>query len=148
LQRVQRYLERFARLNTGVTHDRNSDYYEDDVYAFFQNCYHLKDWIRHDPDCKGWSSAEDFINQNVDLQICGDLCNSTKHLHLDRRPRSNVEPKFAGKHFDMKFGEGDPRLSVRYSISTQTGSIDAYELASRCVSLWVEFIGKQADRRT
>jgi hypothetical protein len=23
--------------------------YQDDVWAFFQNCWHLKDWVKHDP---------------------------------------------------------------------------------------------------
>ena len=53
--RVKRYLERFARLNAGVDHTQASPNYDDDVYSFFQNCHHLKDWIKkNDPNCAAW----------------------------------------------------------------------------------------------
>src|SRR5258708_1539825 len=43
LERVVRFL---ARLQN---HDRPKHDYEDDLWAFFQNCWHLKDWIKNDP---------------------------------------------------------------------------------------------------
>ena len=43
--RMRRYLERFGEIRAGRVHDRDSEHYLDDVYSFFLNCYHLKDWL-------------------------------------------------------------------------------------------------------
>ncbi len=83
-ERVKRYFSRFKQINDGQEHSQSSQNYDDDIYAFFQNCYHLKDWIKNDPACSSWSDVEDFINQNPDLSICADLCNALKHLKKAR----------------------------------------------------------------
>jgi hypothetical protein len=45
LDRTRRFLERIlAARAAGYVVD-----YQDDVWAFFQNCWHLKDWVKHDP---------------------------------------------------------------------------------------------------
>ena len=80
--RMKRYLARLTDLKNGVAHLRSTDYYTDDLYAFFQSCHHLKDWIKHDPVCAGWTDPEAHINGSADLQIAADLCNATKHLKL------------------------------------------------------------------
>jgi hypothetical protein len=43
LDRVRRF---FAR--TWVDTGRTDVQYQDDTWAFFQNCWHLKDWIKND----------------------------------------------------------------------------------------------------
>ncbi len=56
--------------------------YEDAVLAFFQNAWHLKDWVRHDPTIP--QPVRDAIVSQVEvtpeLLICADLCNGSKHL--------------------------------------------------------------------
>ena len=47
-KRVNRWYDRFKKLNSGKEHTRNTDFEADDVHAFFINCYHLKDWIKND----------------------------------------------------------------------------------------------------
>ena len=42
LARVERYLKRIEN------QDRDRTEYEDDLWSFFQNCWHLKDWIKND----------------------------------------------------------------------------------------------------
>jgi len=46
--RMKRWYIRFASLNQGRPHNVPSDNYLEDIYAFFMNCYHLKDWIKND----------------------------------------------------------------------------------------------------
>jgi hypothetical protein len=52
--RMIRFLKLLEDVYNGVEHGpeqgRDSEYYRDRVYAFFQNCYHLKDWIKNDSD--------------------------------------------------------------------------------------------------
>lgn len=144
--RTKRYFERFARLNAGVEHTQASPYYDDDVYSFFQNCYHLKDWIKNDPYCARWENVESFINSNKDLQVCADLCNGLKHLSLTR-PRSAENPQFAGRRMALNIKDGsvakvEATISISYEVSTTSGNADAFDLASRCVTAWDQFIAK------
>src|SRR5262245_60194522 len=79
--RMKRWYDRFVALDQGRPHDVPSDNYLDEIYAFFMNCYHLKDWIIHDitalPDEK---VVETYINSSHPLKLCADICNSLKHL--------------------------------------------------------------------
>ena len=65
-ERVKRWYSRIRDIYQGKPHIFPSDYYQDEVYAFFLNCYHLKDWIKNDdtvePSKK--NNVENFINQN------------------------------------------------------------------------------------
>jgi len=135
---MKRYFVRFKEINDGRGHSQPSLYYDDDVYAFFQNCYYLKDWIKNDPACSSWSSIEGMINKNKDLSICADLCNALKHLILKNKPRSTVNPNFAGGKITLKIDGFN--ISKKYIVSTSTGDIDAFELAKRCVNAWEQYI--------
>lgn len=78
LARVERFLTRLSRF------DRPQEDYEDDLWAFFQNCWHLKDWIKNDPSVP--QTVRDSIESEVakweSLKACADLANRTKHLQL------------------------------------------------------------------
>ncbi|WNB76905.1 hypothetical protein [Methylomonas koyamae] len=138
LARVKRYFERFSKINGGISHTQESPNYDDDIYAFFQNCYHLKDWIKNDTYCKTWN-VEEFINSNPELQICADICNGRKHLKLTKPPRSNEAPKFAGREIKLNLGQGAV-IAIKYTITTNSGEIDAFELGQKCIAAWESFI--------
>ena len=144
LDRVQRYLQRFREINSGRKHNHPSDYYEDDVYAFFQNCYHLKDWIKHDPQCKSWTNCEKLITHSRNLSLCADICNGLKHFKLTKL-RSSESPRIEGKDINLKITEGGSeesglKISMKIEIHTNSGPIDAFKLATECVSEWKSYI--------
>lgn len=145
-QRVKRYHDRFERLSAGIEHTEASPHYDDDVYAFFQNCYHLKDWIKNDPFCVGWPSVESLVNSDPDLQLCADLCNGQKHLKLTTH-RSNENPQFQGKSINLNINEGlgtgtaEVKIAMTYNVvTTNRGTIDALALARDCVNAWNTYI--------
>ena len=143
-ERVRRYHNKFERLGDGIEHTQASPHYDDDVYAFFQNCYHLKDWIKNDPYCTGWSSVETLINSDPNLQLCADLCNGQKHLTLTTH-RSNENPQFQGKAINLNITEGmgvsEVKIAMTYNVvTTNRGTIDALVLARDCVNAWDAFI--------
>ena len=94
---MSRFLEQFERvkryLNKIEDQDRDSTAYDDDLWSFFQNCYHLKDWIKNDPDIGDGikETVEKFVQSNKELRICADLANRSKHLELDRPPREDAK---------------------------------------------------------
>ena len=94
--RTSRWYERFRQLTYGRPHAVETDNYIDEIYAFFQNCYHLKDWISNDAAApiamRDKASLESYVTGDKALAICADLCNSQKHLTLSRAPRSGSVP--------------------------------------------------------
>lgn len=69
-----------------------SDEARDRLYHFFQDAYHLKEWIKNSPTGqprldKAGAVVEDLFAPEkgapVHMRIAADLCNGIKHLRLD-----------------------------------------------------------------
>jgi hypothetical protein len=86
LDRVRRFLDRVEGPHTSDVE------FQDMMWAFFQNCWHLKDWVDHDPLASDAQKKEviDQAHASAPLKICRDLCNGTKHLGVDRKPSSGT----------------------------------------------------------
>jgi hypothetical protein len=139
--RMKRWYAIFAALDQGRLHDVTAENYVDEIYAFFMNCYHFKDWIKHD-SAVGVSvqqSVEGHINLNRPLKLCADICNSLKHLTLTSQ-RSQEGPTFGKKEYGLTLGGGPPTINLKYQIDTATGPIDAFQLATECVDAWDTFL--------
>jgi hypothetical protein len=145
--RIKRHYDRFVALNNGRQHDMLSENYIDDVYNFFINCYHLKDWIKNDSKVSPAvvNDVEAYINSTRQLVLCADICNGRKHLvlnthirHHNRPPTEN--PTFGPKRFALSLGAATPTLSLSYEINTDAGPIDAFQLATDCVAAWDTFL--------
>ena len=128
-----------------------SDNYEDDVYNFFVNCYHLKDWIKNDKAVAEpvQNAVESYIDLNRALTICGDICNARKHL-LGKRKRKSGSPPYEHPDFGKKqFAVGitigaDTTISLlHWEVNTDSGPIDAFQLAAECVAAWDQFLTAQ-----
>jgi len=48
LDRARRFLERIRRGYEGIE-DMDDVEFQDMVWSFFQHCWHVKDWLHHDP---------------------------------------------------------------------------------------------------
>jgi hypothetical protein len=141
-ERVKRWYQRFGEISQGKLHDRPSDFYQDEVYAFFMNCYHLKDWIKNNPTNLSLSDkVENFISNTLEMALCADICNSMKHLRLSKPKRSEYL-QFGNRHFEVGLGTQPTTVAVKYSIDTVSGAIDAYELATQCMKAWEGFFKK------
>jgi hypothetical protein len=137
-ERMKRSYERFKEINQGKEHNQHSEYCHDDMYSFFLNCYHLKDWIKNDESIelpKG--TVEDFINKHDCMRLCADICNGIKHLNREN-DRSGKDPKFGGRH--ITFNVSESIIKIKFSILTKDGTIDAFELATECIQKWEKFI--------
>ncbi|MDF0674040.1 MAG: hypothetical protein P0120_06825 [Nitrospira sp.] len=138
--RMKRWYDRFAALDQGRPHNVPSDNYLDEIYAFFMNCYHLKDWIKHDATVTVATKqvVEAHINSSRALKLCADICNSLKHLHLTSS-RSGENPAFGRKQFGLALGTGPTTINLKYEIDTTGGAIDAFQLATDCIEAWNTF---------
>jgi len=145
--RVIRYYDRFCTMNNGVApYGNHSDYYFDDMRAFFQNCYHLKDWLEKDGFISANSQLKpyEYILSNECLKICADFANSMKHMKIDPNrypPKSGHEPISAGRHLAVT--SGSPIVTLKASIEHDHKTIDAFDLATNCMQAWKAYIGNQ-----
>lgn len=149
--RVRRYYARFKEINDGIEPSQSIEAYSDDIHAFFLNCHHLKDWLKNDSAYTSHSNreVEEHVACSQALLICADICNGSKHLTLDRPPRSGQQaPKFAGKDIALTMtdviggrGEEVPTvISIRLRIDQSGRTLDAFELATRALQSWESFI--------
>jgi hypothetical protein len=137
LARVARHFRRFREYEAGLPADTGvSPDHKDLVYAFFLNCYHLKDWVKTDPALAPLGNVETFINNSPELRLCADICNASKHFKLTC-PRSNESPAVGVPNLIV----GKKTVVLRYEIETTSGSINSFELAERCMAAWSQYLG-------
>ena len=122
---------------------------KDIVYAFFQNCHHLKDWIQNDPvlsnthpDIK--DKIDDFRQRRKCLQVCGNLCNCSKHMRLTiRYPEESPTNIGAGYGYAIEHN-GDRFLikHIGFRIEWDGCEKDSLALAKECIEAWNEFLNQ------
>jgi len=144
--RVNRWYDRFGKIDAGVEHYQPSDFSDDEMWSFFINCYHFKDWLKNDP-ASGLSNqeVEDFVDKSANLRLCGDLANGSKHAVLTRaRVDKSTRLKSRKFKFDMHAGQGEhnpfPTLAVKYVIEANGVTYDTFGLATDCLKEWQSFL--------
>jgi hypothetical protein len=115
---------------------------EDAIHTFFQNCYHLKDWIKNDPNSLFREKVEEFVSASNNLSLCADICNGSKHLKLTKL-RSGHLPKVGGHEASFRPRHTkDRRIHfVHFRIEHNGKIIDAFDLAENCMTEWQRFLG-------
>lgn len=114
----------------------------DAIYAFFQDCYHLKDWIKNDLTSPQRTSVESFVSHSKNLSLCADICNGSKHLTLIRS-RTGCVPKLGGHEVSFRpvHGPNRRRRYVTYKIDSGDQSLDVFDVAENCMAEWKHFLG-------
>jgi hypothetical protein len=153
LDRLRRYFKRFQRINDGGEFDRPVEDLLNDIHAFFQNCYHFKDWLKNDPAFAKHSpqQIEQHVTNTPELAICADICNSTKHLTLTSTPRSGSLPALGKKQITvditdtLSFGsapaeEVPQKISMKVEIDHNGATLDAFDVARRAIRAWESFV--------
>lgn len=99
--------------------------------VFFQNCYHLWDWIKEGSHSKiSQKDIQSFIHNSECLKVCKDLCNGSKHAEIisDTDIHSDYvvdkDWKIHGRILIVKCGD------KKY---------DALDLAKKCIEEWNRF---------
>ena len=130
--------ERVRRWHQRV-HRASPEDYVDFLYTFFQNCNHLADWVAADLP-GGQAKVQRLLRTTLELRICRDLCNATKHFALNRPPK--VEDGFAdGREYTPADWPGAER-SAFFIIAGGT-KYDTLDLADRCMAAWEGFVEAQ-----
>ena len=119
----------------------NEDYYssinfEDDIQHYFQDCWHLKDWIKNDDSIsqavRGCVEAE--VEKHEPLRVIADLANGSKHLN---RYTNRLGAYVTGGHLTIGLGQNKP-IDIDYEVTlTKTGTVlSAKAIAKEAFDAW------------
>lgn len=140
--RVSRWLNRLMTVQSPTDA-------EDYLYAFFQNCYHLQDWVlteltKEDTVLTELTTADvdAFVRGSLVLRICRDVANLTKHFVLERKPAQGHELSVLRVYAGPGKGwfEDDTRLVIVTNYMNDGIVLDAREVARECLRLWCTFL--------
>jgi hypothetical protein len=130
-ERVQRFQNRIHN------QDRDSTEYDDDLLSFFMHCHHLKDWAEKDPSTNITKEVKALIKNNMELQICADLANRSKHLVRDKPPWQNAKIISRSVTMDLNIGAS----TSEHIIMLKDGSkYSALDVADKAVDIWRQFL--------
>jgi hypothetical protein len=125
LDRARRFLD---RLDTPGINDVD---FQDIMWAFFQNCWHVKDWLHNDPkvDQTVKAAAIARAHDSVALKVCQEMCNGTKHL--GQRLGASHD------HIDTNVTPGGETL-IDCIVDNGAGKmVSGRALAHQCIAEWV-----------
>jgi hypothetical protein len=142
LDRARRFLDR-VDANLDGFEDLNDVEFQDMMWSFFQHCWHVKDWVLHDPLASDAQKAavSDMAHRSTALMICRDLCNGTKHLRLTH-PGSGAGAKHQG--IEMTIAPEQGRFEMECMVDDGHGNlISGKKLARDCIAEWERILTAQ-----
>jgi hypothetical protein len=121
----------------------------DALFHFFQDAYHLKDWLINDETVSlSAAEVEEAVSASGQLSICADLCNGTKHRGLTRTSRTgDPSTGFVGQSVTIQVGSLEELASLDLSapagftthswkVKSRGKTLDAATLAGQVVAEW------------
>lgn len=143
--RVGRWHKRLGAIGRGIPVGISKGEAIDDVFAFFMNCYHLRDWVIG----SGFRSKADvdrYIRENLDLALCRDICTGLKHFRAESA-RAYVDSSWSTATITVSstvLARREPLPGEYWVITTDHGNVDMFDLADRCVAAWDSFLADSA----
>jgi hypothetical protein len=131
--RLQRSFERISQPY------QSSVAYDDDLQHFFQDCFHLKDWIKNDPSSGVGAQIEAEVQAERPLRIAADLANAAKHLaRITHREGAYV----TSTNVTVHLGQNKP-TDIEYLVTLADGSIlVAQQVAKDAMASWTTVLAK------
>jgi hypothetical protein len=132
--RTKRWLKKFEGANPLIM--PNCD---DVVYAFFQNSWHLKDWIKNDESIpiETRKSVERIVKSYPARILCADLANGSKHLAL-KNPRSGVVAPTLVQSLKIVGGDSS-KTRLDYEVMCDDGTrVQALDIAHEVQAAWLD----------
>jgi hypothetical protein len=106
------------------------------VQNFFTDCYHVADWVGNSAATPvNFNHARAYVEADSDLRIGAGMANTAKH-HERTKPNSMV----------VKFQEisvcpdRTSHALLLWTKGQRSGSVDALDLARRCVTAWEAYL--------
>jgi hypothetical protein len=137
---LERWYERVRSVVEGRVHGHSSDYYEDELSAFFLYCYHFKDWLKNGSDRDLFSDVESFFHESVEMCVCADYALGIKHLVVTT-PKKDAQTAISRRDISLALGgDSSPKIQISWKIKSGNDIYDAFEVATICMKKWEEYM--------
>ena len=132
--------ERFVRSRDRIIQPyKSSVAYNDDLQHYFQDCWHLKDWIKNDPSSGVGVEIEIEVRAHKALRVVSDLANGGKHL---ARHKHEEGAYVTSTSVTVHLGQSKP-IDVDYVVTFGDGStVSAQALVHDAFQAWSEVLSK------
>ncbi|MHB8169285.1 MAG: hypothetical protein ACYDET_06510 [Thermoleophilia bacterium] len=154
--RVKRWYKRCAEDDGS-----NFEAQKDNFYALFQSCFHLQDWIKNSTWASDKPEIQDMAYEfakgksSIELGICKNICNGSKHLgkgqigrknrHLDDLKKDGIPVNLPfAREFDHYARAAGDASEVKVIVFAGGRKYDCLKLASKCLTLWEQFMVENA----
>jgi hypothetical protein len=141
-ERVLRWHARVTTIGEGIPFGMTRNEAVDTVLAFFTICYHLSDALARS-GVKTDVEVTNFIKSNDALSLCRDLCIAVKHFEIAKPYRATRSMTTTAESKIFMVGGKRPREPVpgeHWSVKTDAGSTDMFDLADECVTAWRSYL--------
>ena len=149
--RMKRSHTRLLSVTDGSTAIASDDA-RDTLIHFYQDAYHLKDWIIEDSTLGlPRQAVEAAIDASRPLTICADVCNGVKHFRLRRPRRAGAKAQIVSQSVTIglptaRWPEPDEpeagSIAHVWEIEYDGRTHDAAELATDIVAAWDSWLAK------
>jgi hypothetical protein len=110
------------------------------VTAFFNECYHLADWLIEDPSLSLSADEVWTYMQTEPLATVDAICNTSKH-HTRRSRSKKTPPGSTARIRGGAYGVRVARVTIELHFGTPNRqSFDALQLAQEAVQSWRDFL--------
>jgi hypothetical protein len=118
---------------------KSSVVYNDDLQHYFQDCWHLKDWIKNDPFIGVGKTIEVEVQAHKALQVIADLANAAKHLD---RHTHRAGAYVTSTNVTVHLGQDKP-IDVHYVVTLADGTtLSAQDLIHEGFRAWEAILSK------
>ena len=108
--------------------------YDDDLQHYFQDCWHLKDWLKNDHSIGIGGGIESEVNAHASLMIAADLANAAKHLVRTKLDRTGAY--VTSTNVTVHLGQRRP-IDISYEITLADGATwSELDLVNTSFSAW------------
>ncbi len=137
----RRMLRSFEAMTAPPTSEFVFGKFEDVVVHFFQDAWHLKDWLRNDPSTAGLvGDIEDYVNDVVELRIVADVANGTKHLSVGQLRSTRTGDKATAIGVLRLDDQPVSAIGGTFEIVSDGVTRDATVVANAAIDAWRRYI--------
>lgn len=143
LARTYRFLDRYKE-RLGLSPEREPERFnelEDFLWSFFQNCWHVNDWIRNDDTLPRTlrDAVWDDVKESRRLGIAADLANGSKHF-----ARNPGREWVGAQDGQIQISENpDGTWTFSHEVAFPDGSrLSAIQAADDAMEAWKEILAR------
>lgn len=138
-KKMLRAYERLRVINTDTGNQHGNTEAIDATEDFFNQCYHLKDWLRN---IIPLTNIEIYIKDSEYLSIADIYCNTFKHAGPDRNLKPNKIIGQINTHVRFNLTNNGFVASSKLEISIGENKYNSLMLAENCIKEWNIFLNQ------